>query len=63
METKLEYLDRVEKILLVDYGHFEVVVFYCNWVVANMKGDGATIKRNDYDFTTVNFGRLIPYSA
>ena len=53
----------VEEILSVDYGHFEVVVLYCNWVVANMKGDGATMKHDDYGFTTINFERLIPYSA
>jgi hypothetical protein len=53
----------VEEILLVDYAHFEVVVLYCNWVVANMKGDGATMKRDEYGFTTLNFEILIPYSA
>ena len=53
--AELEYVGWVEEILLVDYGHFEVVVLYCNWVVANMKGDGATMKRDDYGFTTVNF--------
>ena len=61
--AELEYVGWVEEILSVDYGHFEVVVLYCNWVVANMKGDGATMKRDDYGFTTVNFDRLIPYSA
>jgi hypothetical protein len=61
--AELEYVGWVEEILAVDYGHFEVVVLFCNWVVANMRGDGATMKRDDYGFTTVNFGRLIPYSA
>ena len=61
--AELEYVGWVEEILSVDYGQFEVVVLYCNWVVANMRGDGATMKRNDYGFTTVNFERLIPYSA
>ena len=61
--VELEYVGWVEEILSVDYGHFEVVVLYCNWVVANMKGDGASMKRDDYGFTTVNFERLIPYSA
>jgi hypothetical protein len=61
--AELEYVGWIEEILAVDYGHFEVVVLYCNWVVANMKGDGATVKRDDYGFTTVNFDRLIPYSA
>ena len=36
---------------------------YCNSVVANMRGDGATMKRNDYDFTSINFQRLVPYFA
>ena len=61
--VELEYVEWMEEILSVDYGHFEVVVLYCNWVVANMKGDGATMKRDDYSFTTVNFERLIPYFA
>ena len=61
--TELEYMGWVEEILSLDYGHFEVVVFYCNWVVANMKGDGATMKRDDYGFTIVNFDKLIPYSV
>jgi hypothetical protein len=61
--AELEYVGWVEEILSVDYGQFEVVVLYCNWVVANMRGDGATMKRDDYGFTTVNFERLIPYSA
>lgn len=61
--AELEYVGWVEEILSVDYGHFEVVVIYCNWVVANTKGDGATMKRDEYGFTTVNFQRLIPHSA
>jgi len=61
--AELEYVGWVEEILAMDYGHFEVVVLFCNWVVANTRGDGATMKRDDYGFTTVNFGRLIPYSA
>ena len=61
--AELEYVGWVEEMLSVDYGHFEVVVLFCNWVVANMKGDGATKKRNDYGFTIVNFERLSPYSA
>ena len=61
--SELEYVGWVEEILSVDYGHFEVVVLYCNWVVANMKGDGATMKCDEYGFTSVNFERLIPYST
>ena len=61
--AELEYVGWVEEILSVDYGHFEVVVLYCNWMVANMKGDGTTMKHDDYSFTTVNFERLIPYST
>jgi hypothetical protein len=61
--AELEYVGWVEEILSVDYGHYEVVVLYCNWVVSNMRGDGATMKRDDYGFTTVNLQRLISYSA
>lgn len=61
--SKLQYVGWVEEILFANYGHFEVVVLYCNWVVANTKGDGATMKRDEYGFTSVNLEKLIPYSA
>ena len=61
--TELEYVGWVEKILAVDYGHFEVVVVHCNWVITNTKEDGATMKRDDNGLITINFDRLIPHSA
>ena len=61
--AKFDYVGWVEEILSIKYGHFEVVNLYCNWVVANMKGDGATMKRDEYGFTIINFERLILYSA
>lgn len=62
--ANLEYIGKVEEILELDYGSFQVVVLYCNWVVANMVGrTSATMKRDPYGFTLVNFDRLIPFSA
>jgi hypothetical protein len=34
----------------------------CKWVKANYNGSNATIKQNEYGFTLVNFGSLIPIS-
>jgi len=61
--ANLDYVGSVEEIIGVDYGMFETLVLYCNWVKANMVGPHATMKRDDYGFTLVNFERLIPYSA
>ena len=40
-----------------------MIVFLCNWVKAISQGSGATMKRDEYGFTLVNFNRLIPISA
>lgn len=61
--ANLEYVGWVEEILAVDYGRYELVVLYCNWVMANMVGQHATMKRDDYGFSLVNFDRLVPLSA
>ena len=61
--TILEYIGWVEEIIGVDYGEFELIVLYCTWVRANLRGVGATMKRDDYGFTLIKFDRVIPYSA
>ena len=61
--TNLEYIGWVEEIIGVDYGEFELIVLYCTWVRANLRGVGATMKRDDYGFTLIKFDRVIPYSA
>jgi hypothetical protein len=61
--VNLEYVGWVEEILAVDYGRYELVVLYCNWVMANMVGHNATMKRDEYGFSLVNFDRLVPLSA
>jgi hypothetical protein len=38
-------------------------VLYRNWVMANIVGHNATMKRDDYGFSLVNFDRLVPLSA
>jgi len=42
---------------------FQNVVLLCNWVVANYEGTNATMKRDDYGFTLVNFEHPIPLST
>jgi hypothetical protein len=59
--ASLEYVGWIEKILELDYGKFQTIVFFCNWVVANYKGPATTMKRDEYGFTLVNFERLIPF--
>lgn len=61
--ANLEYIGWVEEIIGVDYGEFELIVLYCTWVRANLRGAGATMKRDDYGFTLIKFDRVIPYSA
>ena len=60
--TNLEYIGWVEKIIGVDYGEFELIVLYCTCVRANLRGAGATMKHDDYGFTSIKFDRVIPYS-
>jgi hypothetical protein len=61
--ANLEYVRWVEEILAVDYGRYELVVLYCNWVMTNMVGHNATMKRYEYGFSLVNFDRLVSLSA
>jgi hypothetical protein len=60
----LEYVGWVEEILdIMDYGRYELVVLYCNWVMTNMVGHNANMKRDDYGFSLINFDKLIPLLA
>jgi hypothetical protein len=59
--THLEHIGWVEEIIGVDYGQFELIVLYCTWVRANLRGVGATMKRDDYGFTLIKFDIVIPY--
>ena len=61
--ANLEYVGWVEEILAVDYGRYELVVLYCNLVMANIVGHNVTMKRDEYGFSLVNFDRLVPLSA
>ena len=63
MRALVEYVGWVVEILELDYGRFTTVVFLCNWVKAITTGNGATMKRDEYRFTLINFNRLIPISA
>src|SRR5579875_2122807 len=58
----LEYIGWMEEIIGVDYREFELIVLYCTWVRANLRGAGATMKRDDNGFMLIRFDRVIPYS-
>jgi hypothetical protein len=60
--AKLEYVGWIEKILQLNYEVLNTIVFFCNWVKANYIGNNATIKKDEYGFTFVNFTSLIPIS-
>ena len=61
--THLEYIGWMEEIIAIDYGKFELYVFYCLWIQANTIGAQAIIKRDDYNFTFIKFNQIISYSA
>ena len=63
IRAAVEYVGWIEEILELEYESVQVLVFLCNWVQAISNGPGATMKRDDYGFTLVNFNRLIPISA
>jgi hypothetical protein len=58
--AKLEYVGWLEEILELNYRVLNVVVSLCNWVKANYIGSSATVKRDEYGFTFVNFVSLNP---
>jgi hypothetical protein len=58
--TNLEYVGWVEEILELNYGVQNIVVLLCNWVKTNYNRSDAIVKRDEYSFTLVNFGSLIP---
>ncbi len=59
--AKLEYVGWVEEILKLNYGVLNLVLL-CNWVKINYIGSNATMKRDEYGFTLLNFWSLIPIS-
>jgi hypothetical protein len=58
--AKLEYVEWIEEILKLNYGVFNTIMDFCNGVKANYIGSNATIKRDEYHFTLVNFNSLTP---
>jgi hypothetical protein len=45
--AKLEYVSWVEEILELNYGVFNTIMFFCNWVKTNYIGSSTTIKKDD----------------
>jgi hypothetical protein len=60
IEAEVEYVGYVEEILELKYGTTCVIVLLCNWVRVNHRGVGATMKRDEYGFTLVNFNHMLP---
>lgn len=60
--AKLKYVGWVEEILELKYGVLNVVVLLCDRVKTNYIGSSATMKRDEYGFTFINFASLIPIS-
>jgi hypothetical protein len=52
----------LKEILELNDGVLNIVVLLCNWVKANYSGSNASVNKNEYGFTLVNFGSLIPIS-
>ena len=61
--TNSKYIGWVEEIIGAHYGEFELIVLYCTPSRANLRGAGATMKRDDYGFTLIKFDCVIPYST
>jgi hypothetical protein len=53
-------LAKLEEILELDYGVFNIVIFLCNWVKVNYNGRCAIVNGDEYIFIFVNFASLIP---
>jgi hypothetical protein len=51
--ANLEYIDWVEEIIGMEYDKFELLVLYCMWMLANMRGMNATMKRDNYGFILI----------
>jgi hypothetical protein len=60
--VKLEYENWIEKILELNYGVFNTIIFFYNWAKANYIGSSAIVKRDKHGFTLVNYNSLIPIS-
>jgi hypothetical protein len=58
--ANLEYIERVDEIIEVDYMKFELLVLYCKWVQANMNGACTTMKCDVCGFMLIKFGQKIP---
>ncbi len=46
----------------LNYKVLNTIMFFYNWVKVIYVGSSATIKRDEYDFTFVNFNSFIPFS-
>ncbi len=53
--ASFEYVGWIEKLLKVDFRRFQIVLFLCNWVVANYGGSNAIVKWDQYGYTFSEF--------
>jgi len=55
-------LTRLENILELGYGVFNIIVLLCNWVKKNYNGNNTIINWNEYGFTFIQFASFIVIS-
>jgi hypothetical protein len=60
MVASIEFVGWIKEILELDYGRFQIVIFFCNWVVVNYEGFVAIVKCDEHGFIIMNFKHLIP---
>jgi hypothetical protein len=58
--ASIEYVGWIEKILKLDYGRFQIVIFFCNWVVVNYEGSVVIVRCDKYGLNVMIFKHLIP---
>jgi len=59
--ANLKYVGELHEILELDYTGLCVIVLLCKWVKANYRGNTATMKKDKWGFTLVNFNSVLPF--
>ena len=57
VNADVEYVGHIEEILELNYRRHCLVVFVCDFVKANYRGENATIKKDQWGFTLANYQR------
>ena len=57
VDANIEYVGHIAEILELNYRRHCLVVFVCDFVKANYRGENATIKRDKWGFTLANYNQ------